>query len=247
MSSDPKWSPAHKHSLRQALNPEAPHCPEPHELHAHVDGHGSFEIESHLEVCAACRAEVELYRDFLAAESTPEEEPALDHILASRKPFTVSSSIEPQPNLRSAIAGLRKSIGWMHWAGASAVLLLAVAVGVEWNRGIQPPPEGAAGVYRSAVRLNIEPSGDLEAPPAAFRWDAAPNAVSHTVRLAEVDGNVLWSGTVGNREVRTSDQWKRWMKPGKTLHLEVSALDAQGRVVASGSTAFRVRVKGSPE
>ncbi|MBL8230060.1 MAG: hypothetical protein JNL98_16345 [Bryobacterales bacterium] len=247
MSSDPKWSPAQKHALRHALNPETQHCPEPHQLHAHVDDHGSFEIETHLTVCAACRTEAGLYREFLAAEASPEEQAALDHIIASRKPFAASSAPQPQPGLRNTLSGPLKSLGWMHWAGASAALLLAIALGVEWNRGIQPPPEGAAGVYRSAAKLTIEPSGDLEAPPTVFRWDAAQNAVSHTVRLVEVDGNVLWSGTVGNREVRTSDQWKRWMKPGKTLHLEVSALDAQGRVVASGSTAFRVRVKGSPE
>lgn len=259
MNPEQQWTPGQRHLLRRALAPSQ-ECPALADLHAWVEGDAASQFAGqaadHVSQCDACKSEVQLYREFLDAKPSGEEASAVEAIAARRTPAGHGAAEErsrsTSPDEGSAPAGgtlfsIRRPIGWLPWAAASAAVLLAVLIGVERSRSLPDPPAEGSGIYRAAAKLTVEPSGDLERIPASIRWAGADGAASVTVKLVEVDGSVLWSGAVSGSAMKTPESWRKWMRPGKMLHLEVSAMDGNSRVLATGRTSFRVRVKSVPE
>jgi len=66
-----------------------------------------------------------------------------------------------------------------------------------------------------------------------MRWDPVAGAAVYRVRLTEVDRNVVWQTLASEAGIRLPEEARAFMRDRKTLFWEITALDADGRVIAS--------------
>jgi hypothetical protein len=96
------------------------------------------------------------------------------------------------------------------------------------------------------VRL-IVPRGEVEVAPREYLWEPVPGATSYSVKIADADA--IWPLFVRRIEatalVLDAEQAKA-IVTGRIHVWEVEALDAQGALIGSGATRFRVRPEAIP-
>ena len=73
---------------------------------------------------------------------------------------------------------------------------------------------------------------EVQAFPEAVRWDAVPGAVRYMATLTEVDRTVIFDTKLTTPELLVPEQTRRLLVPGKTILVEIQALDAAGNVLA---------------
>lgn len=235
-------------------------CPEPEELHALLDNFNEAAdspLGKHASACLHCSAELELMRKVTAAEADEEEEEAVQRMvgkLRERSGEIFQQAVPVEGREFEAMGS--KGQGWRLWewlisapgltALASAVLVVALLGGIWLNRDTAAPlvaPEGSPPVLRSARIVQLVPSGDLAQPPERFFWQAVEGASKYQVQVFEVDQNEIWSGESSGSNLLLPRALRDKIVPGKRLIWQVTALDAQGRRLATSSqTGFRIQV-----
>jgi hypothetical protein len=180
----------------------------------------------HLSNCIHCEAELKLFREVTAEETSEESRWVAAKLL---KPVRV-------------VAFRRKaSKATRVLYAAAAALVLLVGAGT-WLRSRGPAIEVPVGaqVYRSARLELLTPVGDVQRPPNELRWKGVPAAARYRARIVEVDGVEVWSVETSEPQVGLPPDVTALFKPGKTLLWDVRAIRGD-RVVATSETA-NVRV-----
>lgn len=211
-----------------------PECPSLERLAAYLDSGGEddtrAQMRAHIDGCPRCQTELALMREFVTAVPSAEEELPVKYIENRLKPEKRKA---PAP--RPAFA---------RWAMAMAACLAMVVVGSLYLRQGAPELEGggAAGTMRSIAIGGLTPAGDLAAAPAELQWEAAPGAASYTVRLMEVDRQVIWQTTVPVNHAAVPADVAARMTPMKTVKWEVVAQGPGGAELGrSQLTEMRLR------
>lgn len=194
-------------------------------------------LRSHVESCAVCKAEWKMLSEFTAAEPTADERADVQAVVAHLK----KSRAEARP--------VGERMGWFNfpvmakWAGSLAALALVVAIGLEWRSsrsggidGFRPSTE-----VRSGISLQVRTQGNLAELPQQIEWESVPGASRYEVVVTEVDGTGIWRGQSVEPRVSLPDALRAAMLPGKTLVLQVTALDVSGNRLTQ-SEAVRVRI-----
>ena len=200
----------------------------------------------HIAHCVRCEAEMALWQQFKDDEPAADEGAAVQWVAA-----------ETRRRLKTP-ADDRKPVGWSEWIGSlrprtlalAATLLVAAAIGyVTWDRGVPSitKPDAGARIYRSGGLQLIAPSGDVAAPPVELRWQAAAGAARYEIELREVDGTVIWRGSVAETHVALPASVAAQILPGRTFLWQVKATTSDGAVLAESETGrFRMPVNTPP-
>lgn len=201
----------------------------------------------HLAACPHCQTELAMLKNFESATPSHDEGAAVAWIAAQLARNPVKSS--PQNAAAGRLAFWRSFFRSSYVVAALAVALIIIFGVSLYISEHQKPPQLSAGLSSSnspeimrsgSVRL-IAPSGDLGQLPVSFSWDAYPGARSYRVELTEVDGTLVWKGTVDQNALSVKPDLKSMLHNGKPYLWQVTALDASGNAVASSShERFRI-------
>jgi len=241
-------------TLRAALQAK-PGCLTPQQLEKLAED-ASLK-DPHLAQCSRCQTELALLMSFESSEPLPEEgagvawisarlEQRLDLIKGSRPSRKVDAS-EPAGSWISQLFGNRRS--W--WLVPVAATLVIAAVGIAFlPRSREPQLRADAGkgpvVYRSQEIEVIAPAGELPDAPKTLQWKALAGAMRYKVSIMEVDQEPLWSGETSDLVLTIPPAIRARMLPRKPLLWRVTALDSQGRTLASSQMQrFSVQLKSS--
>jgi hypothetical protein len=241
-------------TLRAALQAK-PDCLTPQQLEKLV-GDSSFK-DPHLAQCSRCQTELALLMSFESSEPLPDEgagvawisarlEQRLDQIKGSPIPRKVDASGEAGSWI-SKLFGERRS--W--WLVPVAAALIIAAAGIAFlHRSREPQLRADVGrgpvVYRSQEIEVIAPAGELPEAPKTLQWKAFAGALRYKVSIMEVDQEPLWSGETSDLVLTIPAAIRARMLPRKPLLWRVTALDSQGRTVASSQMQrFSVQLKSS--
>jgi len=203
---------------------------------------------SHVETCAYCRAELELYQIFQAGEIEPGEAGAVSEITERLRARSQQSFGRERSQVAAGRSWWRTILAtsWLTPAALTvAGLLVAIAIGLQLRHGgpptLHPVNEAGQPVMRSTAVAVIAPVGDLQAPPTRIQWRALPGAVKYRVRLLEVDSNELWAAEAVGAFIDLPAAVQARIVPGKSILCQVSAYSSSGaRIAESELIRFRV-------
>lgn len=234
--------------LRAALT-RGPECPPVEQLEKLLERNAPAALQQHVHQCAHCQTELHMLRAFLSNEPAAQDVDAVAAIAANLK--ARSAEIFP----RRAMPEATREPWWrnllaVRWlspvAAAAAVLLVAAGITIQLRQR-QPALESPAGgqeVLRSAAIAVLSPTGDLSEKPHEIRWDAVANAARYSVRVMEVDRAPVWNVDTTDTQVQLPPNVQAVIVPAKTLLVQVTALDAEGRKIAESETVrFRLLQK----
>ncbi len=165
-------------------------------------------FEAHYFGCEKCRADVR-------AGAALREVYGKKAVVASE-----SASVTPAPPGRS----------WLPLAAAAAIAVLGLGVWIS-RRAAEPPGQPVLrGSNAGALILKIEADqqGRIE-----LSWPAHPAAVAYEVQVFSTDGTRVWGREVNEPRLTIGPGALPSPDAGKTLEVEVQALDAMRQVVAS--------------
>jgi hypothetical protein len=228
-------------TVKAALQPK-PDCLTLEELDKYAES--GAPSHPHLAECSRCQAELALLKSFQASEPLPGEGAAVAWI---------GTRLERQlnqiknPGTARAHAGAQQARSWFSrvfsarsasWlVPVTALLVIAVTGFVVSRRSQEPQLRADAGngpaIYRSQEVQLSGPAGEVPEAPKALEWKGFAGAVQYKVSIMEVDEAVLWSGETRELSIAIPNSIRAKMLPGKSVLWRVTAIDSQGRVVAS--------------
>jgi hypothetical protein len=198
----------------------------------------------HLIACAHCQAELAMLKTFTSAAPLADEGAAvawinnqlqqrLDQIRGGQ------GTVTDAPSWRNLIAWKSRLIGTasLRWlVPVSAVLLIVVSSFVLLRARKEPELRADAGagpaVYRSQEVQVTGPSGMLAKAPATLQWKNVARAARYRVAMMEVDQVPFWESTSNYDSLTIPIEIRNRILPGKPISWRVTALDADGRVLA---------------
>jgi hypothetical protein len=124
---------------------------------------------------------------------------------------------------------------WVLPAAALAAIAIASAILLRTEKApeLQADAGGQPAIYRSQEIQVVGPVGDVQQVPRELRWQTFAGAVTYKVVLMEVDRSPLWTSETKETAVEIPATVGAKMLPGKPILWQVTALDAQGRVLGT--------------
>jgi hypothetical protein len=202
----------------------------------------------HVSQCARCQTELTLLREFETNEPLPGEGAAVAWISAQleRQQAEIKHPSRAAQRKRSKVEG-QGSDSWLGrlfgyeamrvWLPVTATLVLAVAGIMLWRSPKEPELHASLGndpaIYRSLELQTIAPSGELSEIPKELKWNAVPEAANYKIKITEVDHTELWNGQTVDTFVTIPASIVAKIKVGKPFIWQVTAVDQQGKTLAS--------------
>jgi hypothetical protein len=129
-------------------------------------------------------------------------------------------------------------LGGMRWVlPAIAVAAIAIASAILLRPAKAPELQAnvarQTAVYRSQEIQLVSPVGDAEQVPRELRWQTFAGAVTYRIVVMEVDHSALWTSETKQSSIELPAPLRAQMLPGKPILWQVTALDAQSRVLAT--------------
>ena len=231
--------------IRQALR-RGSDCPEVEILLSALENTADpshSAMSKHAELCAACGAEWSLYQRFESPALQENEQDAVRHIMARLKAPASADS-------RTGAKSWWRQLTTPAWLGGAAVamaaLVLAVGIGSEWRAGREAVSGGAAtGAESGTVRAQsvrvLTTLGDVSKAPDSISWAPVSGAATYKVEVREVDRTLSFYKITTTPSLAMPGEAVKLLVPGKTLLVDVFALDARGQVIAeSGQLHIRI-------
>jgi hypothetical protein len=241
-------------TLRAALQAK-PDCLTPQQLEK-LAGDSSLK-DPHLAQCSRCQTELALLVSFESSEPLPGEgagvawisarlEQRLDQIKGSR----ISQKVDASEKAGSWISQLFRGQRSRWLVPVAAALIIATAGIAFLHRSREPQLRADVGrgpvVYRSQEIEVIAPAGELPDAPKTLQWKAFAGASKYRVSILEVDQEPLWAGETSDLVLTIPAAIRARMLPRKPILWRVTALDNQGRTLASSQMQrFSVQLKSS--
>lgn len=217
--------------LKQALQ-RGPGCPPLTELLESAD-----RFREHIHGCPACQTEVAAFQRFSDEPQTASERAAVRAIVASQ---TLPGRV---PAAKPSAWSRFLSPAWMGGAAmALAAIVFAVGIGSQWTARHTGTDAGLETGQMRSQSVNItSPHGDLETMSREIRWQPVVGAAAYAVTVSEVDRTVLIYENVTSSAFVLPDPTYTLVMSGKTILVNVTALDAAGKqTAASGFITFHV-------
>lgn len=217
--------------LKQALQ-RGPGCPPLTELLESAD-----RFREHIHGCPACQTEVAAFQRFSDEPQTASERAAVRAIVASQ---TLPGRV---PAAKPSAWSRFLSPAWMGGAAmALAAIVFAVGIGSQWTARHTGTDAGLETGQMRSQSVNItSPHGDLETMSREIRWQPVVGAAAYAVTVSEVDRTVLIYENVTSPAFVLPDPTYTLVMSGKTILVNVTALDAAGKqTAASGFITFHV-------
>ena len=192
--------------------------------------------EAHVDHCARCQAERALALEFELSVPGADEADVQAVAAELRRRIAATRTTAMSRPSRSLSPWLQLAAGVVFAAGLAYMV---------WDR---EPTIGKtdSDVYRSNTVSVVGPVGDLAKPPARFEWTLVSGAARYRIDVREVDSTPVWSATTADVSVAAPPAVLQILVPGKALVWDITALDANGAVVAhSAEQRFRIS-GGSP-
>ena len=202
----------------------------------------------HVSQCARCQTELTLLREFETNEPLPGEGAAVAWISAQleRQQAEIKRPSRAAQRKRAKVEG-QGSGGWLGrlfdyqimrvWIPVTAALVLAAAGIMLWRSPKEPELHASLGndpaIYRSLELQTIAPSGELSEIPKELKWNSVPEAATYKVVITEVDHSEVWSGQTVDTFVTIPASMTAKIRIGKPFIWQVTALDQQGKTLAS--------------
>ena len=195
---------------------------------------------AHVAECPHCQSEIAMLRSFETSAPSENEGAAVAWIAAqlerNQKAPAAQSSAKVVPFWRAMFR--------LPYIAAAAALVVAITLGVSLyhsdnGRPIIHPPQ--YGIYRGEIKLIT--TGELSQAPDQLRWEVVPGASSYSVEVDDVTGDKIWESKSSTNSINLDPGVKARMVPGKPLKWTVTAVDANGKDLATGKGNFRVAVK----
>ena len=215
-------------------------CLTPEQLEALLD---APQAHPHVANCPRCQAELALLKSFETGSPLADEGGAVAWISAHlerrlddiKNPAAASRRVSAEQ--KSLLARLFQLDG-MRWAfPAAALAALAIASAFLLRSERAPELQAHLGdqpaVYRSQQLMTIGPAGGLESVPQDLRWQPLSGAGIYRVEVMEVDHSKLWSAETPGTSQDLPSSLRAKIVPGKSILWQVTALDVQGRVLAT--------------
>jgi hypothetical protein len=197
------------------------------------------ELESHIETCAHCRAELALLHSFENAAPQPDEVAPVQWIESElRRRMSAGALAPPASAWERVRAWLGSTLGGGRqraWAMVAASVVIVVAAGIllRQDHTIGPPAALQDEVWRSGRFAALSPAGDLTHAPDELRWEPVAAAASYRVQLMEVDRTVIWSADSTATAIPIPAGIRSQLKPGRAFEWQVTAHNAAGEAIAS--------------
>jgi len=220
-----------------------PQCLTPDQLEALLEGSHS---NPHLAECPRCQTELAMLKSFESGAPLPDEGAAVAWISShlDRQLTNIKSgksalrSVGKKAELKESWWAKMFGTGGMRWVlPVAAVAAIGVASAVLLHSPKAPELQANAGgqpaIYRSQEVHLVSPIGAIKAVPEELRWQAYAGAASYQVVVMEVDHSQLWS--IESKELTTNipASVRAKILPGKTILWQVTALDAESRVLVT--------------
>jgi hypothetical protein len=214
---------------------------------------------SHLAECSRCQTELALLQSFESSEPLLDEGAAvawisarLERNLGQIKGAPASRGFSASGNAGSWFSRLfaGRTSRWLMPVSAALIVVIASVARMQIHRSQEPELSADAGnapvVYRSQEMEAIGPAGALSEAPRVLQWKTFAGTVRYKVLMMEVDDSPLWSDETSDSIVTIPDAIRAKMLPRKPVLWRVTALDSQGRVLASSQVQrFSVQPKPS--
>jgi hypothetical protein len=220
-------------------------CLAPEQLEGLLDGKRSH---PHLAECPRCQAELAMLKSFEFGAPLPDEGAAvawigshLDRQLEAIKNPPRGRLLRPATQrLEAPVSWLARifGLGGMRWVlPATAVAAIAIASAILLRPAKAPELQANAArqsaVYRSQEVQLVSPIGDEDQVPRELRWQTFAGAATYRIVVMEVDHSALWTSETKESSVELPVSLRAKMLPGKPILWQVTALDAQARVVGT--------------
>lgn len=213
------------------------------------------QARTHIEGCAACRAELALYQSFEEARPDTAEQEDLQWVLSRvHSPWNAQPGAANSAPPRAAEAAPPPEPWWRRWfawhspvpalAMVAAVLALVAVISVmrQSSSGLLPDVAEESRVIRSGQLRLIAPAGPIETVPDTLRWEPHPGALRYQVKLMAVDGEVLWQSETQASSATLPQVQREAVLPGRSLRWSVTAVGANGAALTPPSEQeFRLR------
>lgn len=220
-----------------------PECLSPVQLEALLNGKHS---DPHLAACPRCQAELAMLKSFESGTPVPGEGAAVAWMSAQLEQ-RLEAIKNPALTRRNARVRVEEQGSWlarifglsgMRWAipvAAMAAIALASAVLLQSNKApeLQANVGGEHPIYRSQELQLAGPVGNVEKVPSELRWQTYAGAAVYRVSVMEVDRSALWTSETKDGLVELPAAVRSKVLPGKTILWQVTALDAQGKPLAT--------------
>jgi hypothetical protein len=196
---------------------------------------------AHVASCPHCQSEIAMLHSFESSTPSENEGAAVAWIAAQLE----RNQKAPAAKSTAAQVPFWRAMFRIPYMAAAAALIVAAALGIslyhsENGQPILQPPQ--VGVYRSG-EIQLHTKGDVSEAPDQLTWDAVPGAASYSVEVDDVTGDKIWASNTNQNSIRVAPELKTRMVPGKPLKWTVTALDPNGKELATGKANFRVAVK----
>jgi hypothetical protein len=216
------------------MTPDCPHLPDL----VMILERGDVAAREHAASCPHCASEVQLYNQFMSPSLTREEDAAVAWVQRTLK--NPAEAEGPWWKISSWLSS--KTLLPLGVAAAAVVVAIGVS---QTGVSVSPLSPIVDTAQRSAAMELLAPKGAVDAAPDAFRWNAVRGAASYRVKLMEVDKTVVWESTAASSSLILPPAVRQKALPGKRLIWTVDAVDAAGKLIASGSQDFRQQIRHS--
>lgn len=208
---------------------------------------GGTQDHPHLAQCPRCQAELALLKSFESGTPIAGEGAAVAWISSQlERRVENTKRTKRGSDLRLRDGGGTPQASWIRrlfTTGRLRVLVpvaaaVAIAAGILWLHSPKEPDLRAdAGnhptVFRSDEMRVVGPIGDVAQPPQQIKWQPIGGAVLYKLVLMEVDHSTIWSSDTQAISVAVPPDVRARMLPGKPILWQVTALSAQGSVLAA--------------
>lgn len=198
-----------------------------------LDAELSERERAHLESCARCQSELQLFHAMSRESFSEEEDTAAAAIAAElKKSFERPSNVVPFTK--------RRRNGAFAFA-AAAMVALAVGAGF-WIEQREPSIDGTIHEtpYRGERFEAVSPIGELATAPNEFQWTAVPGTTRYSVTIMEVDRSAVWKGDTAATRITIPPSVAAQLLPGRTLLWQVSASNEQRLLASTATNSFHI-------
>jgi hypothetical protein len=196
---------------------------------------------AHIASCPHCQSEIAMLRSFESSTPSENEGAAVAWIAAQLERNQKAPAAKSTPS----VVPFWRAMFRLPYMAAAAALIVAAALGISLYHSDNGQPliqPSQIGVYRSGD-IQLQTKGDLNAAPDQLVWAAVLGAASYSVEVEDVTGDKIWESKSNQSSIQVAPELKAKMVAGKPLKWSVTALDANGKELATGKANFRVAVK----
>lgn len=194
---------------------------------------------AHVAGCPHCQSEIAMLRNFESSVPSAEEGAAVAWIAAQLERNQTATAAKTQ----TPVVPFWRALFRVPYLAAAAALILAIGLGVSFyiSEGYKQPSltTGNFGLqYRGEMHLSTV--GDLNQVPQQLTWDAVPGAARYRVEISDVANEKLWQAGSTQNSINVDPEVKTKMRQGKPLKWTVTAIDGNGKELATGEGKLRV-------